>query len=118
MEAFQVGFAPPDREWLFKFLVQKSYSADFLGKIGLFIDSERGRGGSLFAARIMFPISNARGEIIAFGGRAMGEAQPKYLNSPETAFFRKGENLFGLDKAGAGHPQGRASSSSSRGTWT
>jgi DNA primase len=100
MEAFQVGFAPPDREWLFKFLVQKSYSADFLGKIGLFIDSERGRGGSLFAARIMFPISNARGDIIAFGGRAMGDAQPKYLNSPETAFFRKGENLFGLDKAG------------------
>ncbi len=47
----------------------------------------------------MFPISNARGEIIAFGGRAMGDGQPKYLNSPETAFFRKGENLFGLDKA-------------------
>jgi DNA primase len=47
----------------------------------------------------MFPISNTRGEIIAFGGRAMGEAQPKYLNSPETPFFRKGENLFGLDKA-------------------
>ena len=99
MEAFQVGFAPPDRDWLFKFLLQKSYSADFLGKIGLFIDSERGRGGSLFAARIMFPISNARGDIIAFGGRATGDAQPKYLNSPETAFFRKGENLFGLDKA-------------------
>jgi DNA primase len=98
MEAFQIGFAPPDREWLFKFLVQKSYSPDFLGKIGLFIDSERGHG-AFFAARIMFPISNARGDIIAFGARAMGDAQPKYLNSPETAFFRKGENLFGLDKA-------------------
>jgi len=99
MEAFQIGFAPTDREWLFKFLEQKSYSTDFLGKVGLFIDNARGRGGSLFAGRIMFPISNARGEIIAFGGRAMGDAQPKYLNSPETAFFRKGENLFGLDKA-------------------
>src|SRR5208337_57173 len=85
--------------WLFKFLEQKSYSPDFLRKVGLFIDNERGRGGALFAGRIMFPISNARGEIIAFGGRAMGDVQPKYLNSPETAFFRKGENLFGLDKA-------------------
>jgi DNA primase len=99
MEAFQVGYAPTDREWLFKFLVQKSYSADFLKKVGLFSDSERGRGGALFAGRITFPIANARGEILAFGGRAMGDAQPKYLNSPETAFFRKGENLFGLDKA-------------------
>jgi DNA primase len=99
MEAFQIGYAPIDREWLFKFLVQKSYSADFLGKVGLFIDSERGRGGAFFSGRITFPIANARGEIIAFGGRAMGDAQPKYLNSPETAFFRKGENIFGLDKA-------------------
>ncbi len=99
LEAFQVGYAPTDREWLFKFLEQKSYTPDFLRKVGLFMDSARGRGGALFAGRIMFPISNARGEVIAFGGRAMGEAQPKYLNSPETPFFRKGENLFGLDKA-------------------
>jgi DNA primase len=99
LESFQIGFAPADREWLFGFLTQKSYSADFLGKVGLFIDSAHSRGGAFFAGRIMFPISNARGEIIAFGGRAMGDAQPKYLNSPETAFFRKGENLFGLDKA-------------------
>jgi len=99
IDSFQIGYAPPERDWLFRFLSQKSYSADFLGKVGLFIDSERGRGGALFASRIMFPISNARGEIIAFGGRAMGDGQPKYLNSPETAFFRKGENLFGLDKA-------------------
>jgi len=97
--AFQLGYAPPDRDWLFGFLTRKSYSADFLGKTGLFLDNSRGRGGSLFASRIMFPIANSRGEILAFGGRAMGDAQPKYLNSPETAFFRKGENLFGLDKA-------------------
>ena len=102
IDAFQVGFAPADRSWLFGFLQKKSYSPEFLAKTGLFIDSARGReGGSLFASRIMFPIANARGEIIAFGGRAMGDAQPKYLNSPETAFFRKGENLFGLDKAAA-----------------
>jgi DNA primase len=99
MEGFQVGYAPPDREWLFGFLTKKSYSPEFLGRTGLFLDNARGRGGSLFASRIMFPIANSRGEILAFGGRAMGDAQPKYLNSPETAFFRKRENLFGLDKA-------------------
>lgn len=99
MAAFQVGYAPPDREWLFGFLTKKSYSPEFLARTGLFLDNARGRGGSLFASRIMFPIANSRGEILAFGGRAMGDAQPKYLNSPETAFFRKGENLFGLDKA-------------------
>ena len=64
------------------------------------------RSVSLFANRIMFPISNPRGEIIAFGGRVLGEGQPKYLNSPETAFFRKGENLFGMDKRRPRHPQG------------
>jgi DNA primase len=101
-EAFQLGWAPPDRRWLWKFLVGKSYTPDFLARTGLFSEP---RGGterpSLFADRIMFPIANARGEVLAFGGRAMGDAQPKYLNSPETAFFRKGENLYGIEKAGS-----------------
>jgi DNA primase len=96
---FQLGYAPPDRDWLLRFLTQKSYSADFLSRTGLFMENARSRSASLFADRVMFPISNARGEIIAFGGRALGDAHPKYLNSPETAFFRKGENLFGMDKA-------------------
>ncbi len=99
IEAFQLGYAPLDRDWLFQFLAQKSYSQEFLSKTGLFIESAGGSSSALFANRIMFPISNARGEIIAFGGRALGDSQPKYLNSPETAFFRKRENLFGIDKA-------------------
>ena len=99
IEAFQLGYAPFDRDWLFQFLAQKSYSQEFLSKTGLFIESTGGSSSALFANRIMFPISNARGEIIAFGGRALGDSQPKYLNSPETAFFRKRENLFGIDKA-------------------
>ena len=99
IDAFQLGYAPLDRGWLFQFLAQKSYSQEFLSKTGLFIESAGGSSSALFANRIMFPIANARGEIIAFGGRALGDAQPKYLNSPETAFFRKRENLFGIDKA-------------------
>jgi DNA primase len=101
IESFQIGYAPLDRQWLFRFLTQKSYSADFLARTGLFMapGENRSAGAALFANRIMFPIANARGEVLAFGGRALGDAQPKYLNSPETAFFRKGENLFGMDKA-------------------
>jgi DNA primase len=99
VERFQLGYAPPERDWLFRFLSQKSYSEEFLWKTGLFIDNAQRRGVALFADRIVFPIANARGEILAFGGRALGDAKPKYLNSPETAFFRKGENLFAMDKA-------------------
>jgi DNA primase len=98
-EKFQLGYAPPDREWLHRFLTQKSYSAEFLAQTGLFSAGGRSPTGTLFADRVMFPIANPRGDIIAFGGRALGDAQPKYLNSPETAYFRKGENLFGIDKA-------------------
>ncbi len=103
---FQLGWAPADREWLHRFLLEKSYSEDFLAKTGLFLEgpgrgAQAGRRSALLAGRITFPICNARGEVLAFGGRAMGDAQPKYLNSPETAFFRKGENLFGIEKASA-----------------
>jgi DNA primase len=97
---FQLGYAPPDRDWLFKFLTQKSYSADFLARTGLFAENSQRRSMALFANRIMFPICNPRGEILAFGGRILGEGQPKYLNSPETPFFRKGENLYGMERAG------------------
>lgn len=100
IDSFQLGYAPPEREWLHRFLLQKSYSEEFLAQTGLFTQG-RGGTGTFFVNRVMFPIANARGETLAFGGRVMGDAQPKYLNSPETAFFRKGENLFALDKASA-----------------
>jgi DNA primase len=98
IKAFQLGYAPADREWLKRFLLQKSYSEDFLARTGLFSGSMGGKS-ALFANRIVFPIVNPRGEVVAFGGRALIEGAPKYLNSPETSFFKKGENLFGIDKA-------------------
>ncbi len=98
IQAFQLGYAPPDRDWLKRFLSSKSYSEDFLARTGLF-SSSSGRSASLFAHRIIFPITSARGEVVAFGGRALREGVPKYLNSPETSFFRKGENLFAADRA-------------------
>jgi DNA primase len=95
---FQLGFAPPDREWLRRFLLSKNYSEDFLVRTGLFSESSGGRS-AIFANRLVFPIASPRGEIIAFGGRVLGDGMPKYLNSPETAVFKKGENLFGINRA-------------------
>ncbi|MAG14205.1 MAG: DNA primase [Spirochaetales bacterium] len=94
IDTFQLGFAPVDRKWLHRFLKERSYSAEFLKESGLF--SQRYPEMPLFSNRIMFPIHNARGETIAFGGRAFGENQPKYINSPETTLFSKGRNLYGL----------------------
>ncbi len=98
LDRYQVGYAPADTGWLWQFLREKSYSEEFLKGSGLFSQKE-GRIFPYFRDRVMFPISNSRGETIAFGGRVLGNREPKYLNSPETPLFRKGENLFGLWQA-------------------
>ena len=97
IEEFKLGFAPADRNWLHKFLAQKKYSSDFLKRSGLF--SQRYPKICLFSDRIIFPILSARGEVIAFGGRAFADSMPKYLNSPELPFFKKRENLYGFFQA-------------------
>jgi len=106
IDCFKLGFAPADREFLFKFLKQKSYSDDFLGKSGLF--SSRYKTISLFSGRLIFPITDRQGRIVAFGGRAMpgvlqndGGEPPKYINSPETEVYKKGQTLFAIDLAKA-----------------
>jgi len=91
--AFKLGYAPSDRTWLHKFLREKKFSEQFLKASGLFSGRE---GTALFRGRIVFPIHNHRNEVVAFGGRALGsDVQPKYLNSPETEWFRKRETLYG-----------------------
>lgn len=94
---YRVGYAPGAGDWLHRFLRSHSYGDDFLVRSGLFT---RTSGGllALFRDRIVFPISTPRGEAVAFGGRAMGDG-PKYLNTPETAHYRKGELLYGLAEA-------------------
>jgi DNA primase len=97
IENFQVGYAPPDRRWLYHFLSSKGYSPGLLAKSGLF----SGSSGDypIFADRLMFPISDAKGRVIAFGGRLLQGEGPKYINSPDTLLFRKQDNLFALDRA-------------------
>lgn len=92
-DAFKLGYAPGDRTWLYKFLKEKKFSDEFLKTCGLFSGRE---GTALFRGRIVFPIHNHRNEVVAFGARTLNsDIQPKYLNSPETEWFRKRETLYG-----------------------
>jgi len=97
IQEFLLGYAPADKNWLYGFLKSKGYSEEFLGRTGLF--SQKNRSFPLFADRIIFPISDPKGRIIAFGGRLIHGEGPKYINSPDTAIFKKQENLFAFDKA-------------------
>jgi DNA primase len=99
VESFQLGYSMDDWLHLFSYLTEKKgFDGDDVVAAGLAIPGERGPYDR-FRGRLMFPIRNVKGEIVGFGGRALGDAQPKYLNTPETPLFKKGEQLFGLDLA-------------------
>ncbi|MDR0735527.1 MAG: DNA primase [Zoogloeaceae bacterium] len=94
---FGMGYAPEG--WQTLQAVFADYASPEMLATGLVIDSENGRRHDRFRDRIMFPIINARGEVIGFGGRILDQGEPKYLNSPETPLFEKGRELFGLPQA-------------------
>jgi DNA primase len=95
---FGIGFAPSSGDALLRQLKQK-YPEKLLEVSGLFSRNEGGRLYDKFRSRIMFPISNDAAKVIAFGGRAMGDAMPKYMNSPETPIYSKSNVLYHLDRA-------------------
>jgi DNA primase len=95
---FAIGYAPGGRE-LEKFFEKKSIALKDLLKTGLFGRKEDGRIYEVFNKRIMFPIRNSYNKIVAFGGRALGDGMPKYINSPETAVFKKSETMYGENLA-------------------
>ncbi len=97
LKRFRIGYAPKDRRWLHDFLISKSFSEEFLKKSGLF--SKTYSEFSIFSDRLMFPIQDNKGRTVAFGGRLLSGDGPKYINSPETAIYKKNENLFGLSLA-------------------
>lgn len=94
---YGLGYAPDDWQALQR--VFDDYADPALVECGLVIVNEQGRRYDRFRDRIMFPILDQRGNVIGFGGRVLGQGEPKYLNSPETALFRKGEELYGLPQA-------------------
>ncbi len=94
---FCLGYAPAGGNSLIPFLKEKGFSPESLQECGLVKHSEDGtRLYDSFRDRIIFPITDVQGRVVAFGGRAMGDRLPKYLNSPETKLYNKSRNLFGL----------------------
>jgi len=94
---FGIGFAPPGWDNLYRAMGQQHEKALILA--GMVVEKEGGKRYDRFRDRIMFPIRDRRGRVIAFGGRVLGDEKPKYLNSPETPVFHKGRELYGLYEA-------------------
>ncbi|MHC0065108.1 DNA primase [Nostoc sp. UIC 10890] len=101
IQQFGLGYAPAGWETLHRYLVEdKHYPAQILEKAGLIKPRKEGGGYyDVFRDRLMIPIRDVQGRVIAFGGRTLTDEQPKYLNSPETELFSKGKTLFALDQA-------------------
>ncbi|MBZ5513435.1 MAG: DNA primase [Acidobacteriia bacterium] len=98
---FLLGYAPSDGQALTRRLLDSGFETAMLEKSGLVLrDSEGLRHFDRFRRRIIFPIARESGKTVAFGGRALGDDQPKYLNSPETAIYTKSRVLYNLDRAG------------------
>jgi DNA primase len=94
---YRIGYAPDD--WQALTAVFPHYEDKPLAELGLVVQSDEGKRYDRFRDRIMFPIQNARGAVIGFGGRVLDKGEPKYLNSPETPLFEKGRELYGLPQA-------------------
>ncbi len=99
-EDFLLGYAPDTWDALLNFLEKRGFSGKELAKAGLVVVRQDGGFYDRFRNRLIFPISDATGRVIAFGGRALADdQQPKYLNSPETMLFQKGQTLWAFDRA-------------------
>ena len=95
---FGLGASPRGRDGLIRHLQEAGYEEGLLEKAGLSVRRD-GRSHDMFRGRVMFPIINAQGKVLGFGGRAMGDAQPKYLNTAETPIFNKRLGLYALNFA-------------------
>ncbi|MBQ2925722.1 MAG: DNA primase [Ruminiclostridium sp.] len=99
MTRFGLGFAPESWDSLIKAMAQKGFDKGALLDAGLAVSNQKGGIYDRFRNRVMFPIIDLRGDVIGFGGRVLGDATPKYLNSPDSPVFNKSRNLFALNLA-------------------
>lgn len=95
-QKFRLGFAPNNRTALYTFIKKHSFSEETLKESGLFVFPDNESPYDKFRDRLMFPILNEKGHVIAFGGRLLKQGEPKYLNSPETLIFKKSFELYNL----------------------
>ena len=96
---FGIGYAPPGWDSLLRHLGSDSQTQDAAVELGLLVRKDDGRLYDRFRDRVMFPIRDRRGRCIGFGGRVFGDEKPKYMNSPESPLFHKGQELYGLFEA-------------------
>jgi DNA primase len=97
---FGVGVAPAEWDGLLRVLTQQGFAPAEVATAGLIVPRDNGSGFyDRFRGRVMFTITDLRKRVVGFGGRVLGEGMPKYLNSPETPLFKKGQTLFALDQA-------------------
>ncbi len=99
IKEFRLGYAPPGWRHLKDFFEKKRIPVNLAVKAGLLIFREEGKIYDRFRDRLIFPIENVTGKVIAFGGRVLAEGEPKYLNSPESPVYTKGRNVYGLYRA-------------------
>jgi DNA primase len=99
LESYGIGFSPDSFDGFHTWALGKGISEEALFDAGLVKRNTQGKLYDTFRCRIMFPIHDRRGQVIGFGARAMGDAQPKYLNSPDGILFHKGRELYGLHLA-------------------
>src|SRR5690606_35527332 len=100
---FQIGYAPPIKDTVTRYLQSRNYNLERMEKGGLVLKREQTEEYiDRFRDRIMFPIHNARGQVIGFAGRSLdANVEPKYLNTPETILFRKSQQLYNFHRAKA-----------------
>ncbi|OIP60699.1 MAG: DNA primase [Nitrospirae bacterium CG_4_10_14_0_8_um_filter_41_23] len=102
IDSFHIGYATNEWDALFKYLKNRGYTDSLIKDAGLAVASASGGEKSyrdVFRGRIIFPIFNLHNDVIAFGGRVMDDSMPKYLNSPETEIFKKGDTLFAINSS-------------------
>lgn len=99
IKKFGLGYSADNWDYLLKHLLSKGYDEDLAEKAGLIVRNVNSSYKDRFRNRVMFPVFDVKGRVIGFGGRVLDNSKPKYLNSPETLVFSKGNNLYGLNLA-------------------
>ena len=100
IQKYHLGYAPPGWTNLASHLRQKSIDLNMAQALGLIIPRKQQGWYDQFRNRLIFPIMNTRGRTVGFGGRAIDDAMPKYLNSPESSIYKKGHSIYGIEVAG------------------
>ncbi|MGI8316116.1 DNA primase [Halobacillus mangrovi] len=99
IKKYQLGYSPNSKDFVVTFLEKKGFHPQTMVKAGLLSSNDQGEYADRFRGRVIFPLRNHLGKTVAFAGRALGNQEPKYLNSPETELFHKGRLLYNFDQA-------------------